>query len=173
MSTLKSFISLFILSLLILIGSGNICAQTKLRIGTYDSRIIAIAYFGSKHFTRFAEQTERMKTAKEKYDTAEIANINKEMSLRQRMMHEQGFGKGTVCYLMDEIKDKISEFAKNEKLNIIVSKWELNYYGTNVEIIDVTEKVANLFEPSKSLKDIIPEMEKNSPVKDAFLIEDD
>jgi hypothetical protein len=113
-----------------------------------------------------------MKTAKEKNDTIEIANIDKEMNLRQRMMHEQGFGKGSVSYIMDEIKDKMSELAKNEGLNIIVSKWELNFNSTDGEIIDISEKVANLFEPTKDMRDIYQEFLKNEPVKDAFLIED-
>ena len=173
MKAIKKSTTLFIFLLLIFRVSENLFSQTKIRIGTYDSRIIAVAYYNSKHFAGFPEQSEKMKIAK-KNDTTEMANINKELGLRQRMMHEQGFGKGTVCYFMDEIKDKLSEFAKNEKLNFIVSKWELNYYSTDAEIVDVTEKVANLFEPKKSMKEMISDMQSNAPVpiKDAFLIED-
>jgi hypothetical protein len=94
------------------------------------------------------------------------------MSLRQRMMHEQCFGKGSVCYLLDEIKDKISELAKNEKLNIVISRWELNFSGANAEIVDITEKIANLLEPSKNTTEMITGFRNKEPVKDAYLLED-
>jgi hypothetical protein len=50
----------------------------------------------------------------------------------------------------------------------------LNYYSTDAEIVDVTEHIANLFEPKKSMKEMISDMQSNAPVpiKDAFLIED-
>jgi len=174
MFAVKPVISFLILSMLILTGSMDVYAQSKLRIGTYDSRVIAVAYYNSAYFKLLPEVTERMKVAQDKKDTTEVSNINKEMSLRQRMMHEQGFGKGSVCNLMDEIKDKITELAKNEKLGIIVSKWELNFNIPAAEIVDITEKVAMLFEPKNNIKEMISDFQKNSPepVKDAFLLED-
>jgi len=172
MSVLKTLILIFIFALMIFSGSNNVYAQTKIRVGTYDSRLIAVAYYNSKFFKLTSEARERMKAAKDTNDSTEISNITKEMSLRQRMIHEQGFGKGLVCYIMDEIKDKISDLAKNEKLSIIVSKWELSFNSSDIEVVDITEKVANLFESGQDIKAMILEFQKNEPLKDAFLLED-
>ncbi|MCL5031159.1 MAG: hypothetical protein M1480_19320 [Bacteroidetes bacterium] len=36
--------------------------------------------------------------------------------------------------------NKVDDFASKDKLDIIVSKWELNYSGADVEVVDVTEQ---------------------------------
>jgi hypothetical protein len=113
-----------------------------------------------------------MKAAKEKNDTAEMSKINNEMTLRQRYMHEQGFGKATVCYLIEQIKDKVAEYVKKEKLDFIVSKWEMSFINPNFEVVDITLSLANLFEPSQDMSQMMGDLKSNEPVKDAFLIED-
>jgi len=172
MFALKSIISVLVLFLLIIAGNINSYAQTKIRVGTYDSRLIAIAYYNSKYFKLLPEVKERMNIAKEKNDTVTISSISKEMPLRQSYMHEQLFGKASVCYIIEEIKDKVSEFVKKEKLDFIVSKWEMSFINPNFEIVDISLKLANLFEPSKDLSQMMNDLNNNEPVKDAFLIED-
>ena len=172
MLTKKSVISVVVLFLMIISGSLISYAQTKIRIGTYDSRMIAIAYYNSKYFKLMPEVRQKMKDAKEKNDTIEIQRIEREMPLRQAYMHEQGFGKGSVCYMMDDIKGNVSELAKFEKLDIIVSKYELNFVGSNFETIDISEKLANLFEPTMDVKTMFQDLQNNEPVKDAYLLDD-
>jgi len=168
----KSFFTAIILSLLISSAGINSYAQSKVRVGTYDSRLIAVAYYNSKLFKLPSEAREKMKVAKEKNDTATMSSIGKEMTLRQRYMHEQAFGKASVCYLIEEIKDKVSDFTKNENLDFIVSKWEMSFTNPNFEVVDITLKLANLFEPLKDMKEMMSDLNNNEPVKDAFLLED-
>lgn len=151
-------------------------AQQKLRIGTYDSRAVAIAYFNSAYGKQMQEimmklQQDNAKAIAEK-DSIKTKKLNREGQLRQAFLHEQGFGTGSVNNLLTNIKEKLDKFAQDEKLNAIVSKWELNYSDINVEIVDVTEQVANLFEPNKKFKDILKELLKNEPIKDAYLLND-
>jgi hypothetical protein len=172
MSVSKTFLTAIVLSLFIFSAGINSYAQTKVRVGTYDSRLIAIAYYNSKLFKLPGEVREKMKAAQEKNDTVTISAISKEMPLRQRYMHEQGFGKASVCYLIEEIKDKVAEYVKKEKLDFIVSKWEMSFINPNYEVVDITLNLANLFEPSMDVGKMIPEMNSNEPVKDAFLLDD-
>jgi hypothetical protein len=53
-----------------------------------------------------------------------------------------------------------------------VSKWELNYSNANCEVIDITEKIADLFKPNKRFKNMLPDILKSEPIKDAYLIQD-
>jgi len=114
----------------------------------------------------------QMKTAKEKDDKKTIAKCEREGSLRQTMMHEQGFGTGSISGIIETVKDKIAVLAKSENLTAIVSKWELTYNSPDVELIDVTEKIAAFFEPNDRMKEMIKEVLKSEPIKDAYLIED-
>jgi hypothetical protein len=114
----------------------------------------------------------QMKTAKEKDDKKTIAKCEREGSLRQTMMHEQGFGTGSISSIIETVKDKIAVLAKNENLTAIVSKWELTYNSQDVELVDVTEKIAAFFEQNDRMKEMIKEIMKSEPIKDAYLIED-
>ena len=150
--------------------------QEKIRIGTYDSRAVAVAYFNSPYGKKVMELMgnlqKKKKEAQEAKDTVQIKKLNREGEMRQAIMHEQGFGTGSVKDLMDAIKDKTGLLAKGENLDIIVSKYELNYSGPNSLVIDITEKLTDLFEPNKRFKTMLPSLLKNEPVKDAFLDED-
>jgi hypothetical protein len=148
-------------------------AQSRLRIGAYDSRVVFVVYFNSKfNKSPMSELMAKMKTAKEKNDTQEIAKIEREGRLRQAMAHEQGFGTGSIRDIMEQFKDKVAALAKQEKLQSVVSKWELAYADPGVELVDVTEKIVAFFEPNEKTKTMMKEMMKQEPVKEAYLIED-
>ncbi|MCX6157236.1 MAG: hypothetical protein NTY74_04560 [Ignavibacteriae bacterium] len=172
MSAPKMLFKVIILSLIVFASGMNSYSQTKVRVGTYDSRLIAVAYYNSKLFKIPSEVREKMKVAQEKNDTVTISAITKEMPLRQRYMHEQAFGKASVCYLIEEIKDKVAEYVKKEKLDFIVSKWEMSFINPNYEVVDITLSLANLFEPSMDMGKMMTDLNSNEPVKDAFLIDD-
>ena len=174
MISVKSYPAICLaLIFVVLFGTERINAQTTKRIGTFDSRAVAVVYYNSKYFkSPMASLMSEMKTAKEKGDKKAIARIEREGSLRQTMMHEQGFGKGSINNIIDVVKDKMAVLAKNENLAAIVSKWELSYSGTDVELVDVTEKIAGFFEPNEKMKAMIEEVLKSEPIKDAYLIED-
>lgn len=150
-------------------------AQTVQRIGVFDSRAVAIAYYNSKYSQNqqiYASLDSQMKEAKEKGDKEAISKIEREGSLRQVMMHEQGFGKGSINNITETIKDKITQLANDENLSAVVSKWELVFSSKSVELIDVTEKIVNFFEPTEQIKTMVKEMMQTEPVKDAYLIDD-
>jgi hypothetical protein len=158
------------------VSQNSALGQVEIRIGTYDSRAIAVAYFNSSYGKQVMELMGNLQKQKrealESNDTMKIKKLNREGELRQAILHEQGFGTGSVKDLLVVIEDKIELLAKSENLDIIVSKYELNYSNSNCNVIDITEKLANLFEPNKRFKAMLPDLLKSKPVKDAYLDED-
>jgi len=53
-----------------------------------------------------------------------------------------------------------------------VKKFQINIFKSNVEIIDITEKIVYLYEPLKNMKEKIQKIPKTEPIKDAFLLDD-
>lgn len=175
----KTFLSVPVLFLIITIlfsitwKSTN--AQTVQRIGVFDSRAVAVAFYNSSYSTNkqiFTDLSARMKEAKEKDDKETIALLEREANLRQAFMHEQGFGAGSIMNIIETVKDKIAVLAKEKELISVVSKWELAFTSENAELVDVTEAIAGFFEPDERIKSIIQEIMKSEPVKDAYLIRD-
>lgn len=150
-------------------------AQGIQRIGVFDSRAVAVAYYNSKFSNAqeiFQALNKKMLEAKLKNDTVEIARIELEANLRQAMLHEQGFGTGSISGITESIKDKMVQLAEEENLSAIVSKWEVVFSNKNIELIDVTEKVAGFFEPDEKIKAMVKDIIQTEPVKDAYLISD-
>lgn len=144
----KWFIVSSAVALCVLTGA-TVSAQSqtnKLRIGVYDSRAVAVAQANS------AEFRDSLKSVREDYQKAKDANdekrmkeIDSRMKLRQRRMHEQGFSTGSVAGIMAKIKAELPGVAKKAGVQVIVSKWELNYQSPDIDVVDVTDDLVALF----------------------------
>ena len=169
-----SFIVLILLGFFFSSGK-EVNAQTKLRIGVFDSRAVAIAFYQSKFSNTqqtFGDLRTKMEEAKGKDDKEAIAKIEREATLRQAMMHQQGFGDGSVINITGTIKEKMAQLAEDENLTAIVSKWELVFSSADIELVDITVKVVDFFEPNEKMKMMTENVMQSEPVKDAYLIDD-
>jgi hypothetical protein len=137
---------------LCMLAGASVSAQSqtnKLRIGVYDSRAVAVAYGNSTEFE------ETLKSVKADYQNAKAAKDDKRMKeiaagmkLRQRRMHEEAFSTGSVAGIMAKISEALPGVSKKAGVQAIVSKWELNYQGADVEVVDVTDDLMALFHVS-------------------------
>jgi hypothetical protein len=132
--------------------SATVSAQphtNKLRVGVYDSRAVAVAYANSSEFRESmkAIQADYQK-AKAARDEKRMKEIDSQMKLQQRRLHEQGFSTGSVAGIIAKIKGAFPGVAKKAGVQAIVSKWELNYQSPEVEVVDVTDELAALFHVS-------------------------
>ena len=138
--------------------------ENTLRIGVYDSRAIAVAYYNSTESGKSMETiTADYKKAKAAKDDKRVKEIETQMKAQQRRQHEQGFSTGSVANIMAKIKDSLPAGAKKAGVEVIVSKWEVNYQSPEVKVVDVTDDLVALFHVSakglgwvKGIKDHAP-----------------
>jgi hypothetical protein len=121
----------------------------RLRIGTFDSRSIAIGFFnsgsGQKVMGVMKAEYDKSKDAK---DDKRVKEIRAKMQTKQRRLHEQAFSTASVANLLETVKAELPGVAKAAGVDLIVSKWEVMFQGPEVEIVDVTKQLAMLFNPS-------------------------
>src|SRR5271169_1983629 len=121
---------------LCLMAGATARAQSKnntLRIGVYDSRAIAVAWGNSAEFQKTLESvTADYKKAKEAKDDKRVKEIEIQMKAKQRRAHEQGFSTGSVAPIMASLKDSLPAVAKKAGVDVIVSKWEVNYQSPGI-----------------------------------------
>ncbi|MCP4584126.1 MAG: hypothetical protein GY839_21140 [candidate division Zixibacteria bacterium] len=79
----------------------------------------------------------------------------------QRQIHFQGFCRVPVDDLLLVVKDKIAGVAKRTGVDLI--GWNPDYTGADVEVVDITDELVSLFNPTekkleqiKGLKDVEP-----------------
>ena len=158
----------FIISAVLIFQS--LSAQTaKVRVGTFDSRLVALAYYNSKDYDQFiADFNRQYKVAESKKDSITIKKMLIKGPVLQRMMNDRIFGKGSVNLILDNYKDKIDAVGKANNVNMIVSKWEVMYKTPGIEYVDLTWKIMAIWNPSEQVIKWAKNGEKELPIKDAI-----
>jgi len=140
-------------------------SSSKVYIGTFDSRAVAIAYYRSKTFNhQMMETRAEYEKAKKVGNDKRIKELEVEGSALQKLIHKQGFSTWPVTNILEKIKTKIPTIAKQANVDVIVSKWSIAYQQSEVKFIDVTEPMVLLFEPDKETLNITKEIQKQDPI---------
>jgi hypothetical protein len=153
-------------------------AQKKsmtLKIGTYDSRTIIFAYSRSDYFKKRLEDfSKRSDSAEKRHDTIRIKELSIEAISFQHLLHQMVFSTGSVSSVMKIISDKLPSVAKQAGVAMIVSKWELPYADPDIQVVDLTNQIAQLFEPKEDITKMAQEIMRNEPVPlEELAIEDE
>jgi len=136
-------------------------APPKARIGTYDSRAIAIAYAPSKH-NPVAEKMKEHAAAKEKGDKQRVQELEAWGAAHQRQLHRQGFARVPVDDLLAHVADRLPGVATAANVDAIV--FDCNHHTAEVELVDVTLAIVALYEPSEKTLEYVKSAMKAKPV---------
>ena len=83
---------------------------------------------------------------------------------RQELISKQGFGTWPVDNILERIKEKIPEIAKQAGVDVIVSKWDIVYQRPGVEFVNVTDLMVKPLNPDEATLKIIKEIQKQDPI---------
>ncbi len=133
----------------------------KLKVGTYDSRAVAVAFAASKHNPVAAKKAEHDK-AREAGDTAKLAELERWGKSLQRRLHRQGFARVPVDDLLEHVEARLPEAA--EKAGVDVIAFGCDYASESVEVVDVTRELVALFDPSPKTLETVAQLAKMPPV---------
>ncbi|TFH00877.1 MAG: hypothetical protein E4H13_06305 [Calditrichales bacterium] len=145
-------------------------AVKNLRVGVYDNRAITFAYMGSKYNPMEKKMTEYIE-AKAAGDSAQIKELEAWGPRFQRQLHFQGFGRAPVDDLLLLVKDKIPDVAKRTGVDLI--GWYPDYTGADVEIVDITDELVSLFNPTNEKLEEIKQITAVEPTPLCDLTNDD
>jgi Skp family chaperone for outer membrane proteins len=139
--------------------------QAKLRVGTFDSRAIALAYARTEEFNRGVKQLmEEGKKAKAEGNAKKLKELEAKGKAGQQKLHMQGFSTASVNEYLAHIKDQIPAVAKEAGVDVIVSKWDVVYQSPSAEFVDVTNLMVKPFHPNETTLKTIEELKKHKPI---------
>jgi hypothetical protein len=141
--------------------AGNQPQTAKVRIGTYDSRAIAVAYAAST-FNPVAAKVKEHEAAKQAGDAAKVAELEKWGESHQRMLHFQGFGRVPVGDLLEHVKDGVAKVAADRGVAVITMACD--HAAAGVEVVDVTDDLVELFGPSDRTREMARKVRDAEPV---------
>jgi len=147
--------------------SGTKTSTPNIRVGTYDSRAIAVAFVGSEAFSKWMAnlKTESDK-AKAEGDQKRVADLEAQASEQQKLLHKQAFSVAPVDNILEHIKDKIPGIAKAAGVGPIVSKWDKNALAKykSAKFVDVTMALVAALHPNERQLQTAKEIQKNPPI---------
>jgi len=140
---------------------------TPARIGTYDSRVVAFAWFwGDKHQGQLKELMQSARSAKTAGDTNHFKEFAARLRQHQDDMHREVFSIAPATNALAELEARLPEIQKAAGVSALVSKWDdaaLKKYA-DAEKVDVTDRLVREFNPPEKQLKMIPEFEKHAPL---------
>lgn len=136
-----------------------------IRVGTFDSRAIAVAYAHSPHLekTMKALVAERDR-AKADGNQERVRELEAQGAAHQRKLHEQGFSTGSVSDLLALIAADLPAIADAAGVDLIVSRFDVAWQREGVVPVDVTDRLVAPFHPSEKTRAMIEAVRKQAPV---------
>jgi hypothetical protein len=118
------------------------------RIGTFDSRAVAYAWFWSaRHQKQINELMQSARAAKTAGDTNRFTELAGSLSRQQDEIHREVFSTAPPVQALAELKTRLPEIQKTAGVSVIISKWDvaaLQKYS-DAEQVDVTDKLVREF----------------------------
>jgi hypothetical protein len=140
-------------------------AAPTVRIGVFDSRMVALAYYNSDEHRRFMQDLmAQLKAAKAANDTAKIADLEFRGPALQSLMHYQVFSNASIPNVMDRLAPDLPKVAAEARVPVIVSKWDVAFHDPNVEYVDVTDALVARFNPSEQVQKWIADGKTKAPI---------
>ena len=139
----------------------------KFRIGTYDSRSVAIAFAGSAPFNQWmGDLKAEHEKARASEDRKRVAELEAEGAARQRLMHTQGFSTAPVTNILDQIKDKLPAIKAEAGVSGLVSKWDKDGLAQHkdADFVEVTMALVDALSPSERQRQSAMDIQKHKPI---------
>jgi len=164
---MKTLVISSLVSILFLVAGITFSQQEsgKLRIGTFDSRCVALAYGRSPEFMKEVDSIKAAHNkAKEEGNNEVVTELEQLGSTKQVVMHQQVFSNGSINNILAKIKDKFPTLAKDNNVKMILSKWEIPFIDESFELVDITDQLVAMIGPDDTTKKIIDSIKAMVPI---------
>jgi Skp family chaperone for outer membrane proteins len=135
--------------------------QSQIRVGTYDSRLVALAFYRADNMKRISDFMDNLNLELQKAQEAKDDKKLKDLEARgpafQNLMHQQVFGNLSIPNVIETIKDRLPAIAKKTGVSLVVSKWEIQYADPEIETVDLTFQLVDIFNLDDTTRKMIEE----------------
>jgi len=149
----------------------------KIRIGTFDSRLVAMAYYRSAPaMAKLQSLRNELQEASATKDLKRVEELEAMGPAYQNLVHQQVFGNLSIPNVLATVQDSLPAVASKAGVDLLVSKWELHCNASQAELVDVTQQMIDLFDVDeatrKSLAKDMHDMPGPLPVEELLLHND-
>ncbi len=146
-------------------AASNRPAAAKARIGVFDSRAVAIAYYTTPEFRNEMQQMMAgLSAAKAANNQAKVDELEFQGPAIQNLMHYQGFSTASIPNVLEKLTAALPKVAADAGVSMIVSKWEIAFKNGDADYVDVTDQLVRPFNPSAQTLNTIAQIKAQTPM---------
>ena len=138
------------------------------RVGVYDSRVVAYAWFSSEATqANLKEQVAAARAAKQAGDQVNLKDDSEALRALQDQMHREVFSTAPANEALAMVKARLPEIEQAAGVSNLVSKWDAAALGNfkSAVQVDVTDQMVRLlFKPTEQQLKVIEGIKKADPV---------
>lgn len=135
------------------------------RLGTYDSRAVAVAYYRSKRFrSKIKALKAEAKAAKTAGDGARAKVLEAEGQKLQKLAHNRSFGAWPLGDILEHVRPKLPQIAQEVEVDVVVCRWDIAFQREGVVSVDVTDPMVAAFAPDAKTLEVIATLRKSKPI---------
>jgi hypothetical protein len=138
------------------------------RIGVYDSRAVAYAWFWSaRHQTQLNELMQNARNARAAGDTNRFKDFDAALRRQQEEMHREVFSTAPPTEALEQLNQRLPEIQQAAGVSGIVSKWDDTALKKYPEAgrVDVTDALVREFiTPTPPQQKVLSEMQRQKPL---------
>jgi hypothetical protein len=140
----------------------------SVRLGVYDSRIVAYAWFLSDaHMAQLKEQTAAARAAKQAGDETTFKADSAALRAEQDQIHRELFSTAPPTEALVAIKARLPEIEQAAGVSNLVSQWDeptINHFP-HAEKVDLTDDLVRAFiTPTEKQLKMIASLKKSKPL---------
>jgi hypothetical protein len=151
---------------LLLVGCGADDGRA-VRIGTYDSRSVALAYWTGARLDAHHEATLAAKREAEAAgDQRRAQELEAEVWAHRKQTHRQVFSTAPVDDVLEHVEGKLPEIMRQAGVERIVSKWDKETLAEHpsARLVDITPQLVGAFDASPERRRQALEIRSKRPV---------
>jgi len=142
-----------------------------LRVGVYDSRCIAIACFSSEWWNaQVRDKMKEMEAAKAAGDEQKVKELEQWGSQNQQKAHFMGFGTAPVKQWLTPVEKELATVAQQAGVDVIISKWQIDYQVEAAQFVDVTDAIVALYKPGEKTLKSVEAIKKTKPISEQEIL---
>lgn len=139
--------------------------ETPVRVGTFDSRAVALAYYRSTVFSeKVGQMRDQLAEAKEAGNNQRADELELQGVAMQKLAHQQGFSTQPIDNILATLEKQLPEIAKQTGVHVIVSRWDIVWQDSAMEFVDVTPLMVDPFAPTPETRKAIEAIREKPPV---------
>ncbi|MFH1614407.1 MAG: tetratricopeptide repeat protein [Planctomycetota bacterium] len=142
--------------------------QMKTRVGIYDSRAVACAYWAKddRLDSYHGSLTEQIEKAEAEGNEKRAKELHSELWDHRKLLHKQVFSNEPINDVLKRIEDELSLVMQEANVVEMVSKWDkksLKHYKS-AEFVDVTDLLVAKINPGEETLKTIHQLKEKEPI---------